>query len=154
MPAFNLRYNKLSVSSTGSTSLQPTVSSHRDRSLTNLSVSSTGSTSLQLDCNNELTHYVLKPFSILNRIDFPTTDSYLCHPSIFLSPAFSILNRIDFPTTTYYLSRHSFNPSFSILNRIDFPTTLSSSYGPTPHLTLSVSSTGSTSLQLNPLISL
>ncbi len=112
-----------------------------------LSVSSTGSISLQ--------QLVTDPPGLRNgNFQYPQPDRYPCNVAmntrfIFLAVAFSILNRIDIPATQYTRRglAHGLY-TFSILNRIDIPATASFVAVEELSSSLSVSSTGSISLQL------
>src|SRR6266487_3128847 len=110
----------LSVSSTGSISLQPCWRA-RHRAIYALSVSSTGSISLQ----HKSKENIMRKFT-----------------------SFSILNRIDIPATVLHVQRDTTTIiTFSILNRIDIPATLTMAASAADRPGLSVSSTGSISLQ-------
>src|SRR6266516_3170430 len=111
-----------------------------------LSVSSTGSISLQLEQVLEREAQE-EPFSILNRIDIPAT-SPRSVKLVGENGPFSILNRIDIPATSSTAAFISAVEAFSILNRIDIPATKSGQRSRTLSPLLSVSSTGSISLQL------
>src|SRR6266487_3858918 len=116
----------LSVSSTGSISLQPLRPPHLSAPL-KLSVSSTGSISLQRNLDNDHEH-------CLRYFQYPQPDRYPCNQSIpgelnRIQITFSILNRIDIPATTVFISVFAAAIlAFSILNRIDIPATSKWSY--------------------------
>src|SRR6266487_4264513 len=86
----------LSVSSTGSISLQPCWRA-RHRAIYALSVSSTGSISLQHKSKENIMRKFTS-FSILNRIDIPATVLHVQRDTTTII-TFSILNRIDIPAT-------------------------------------------------------
>ncbi len=111
----------LSVSSTGSISLQHLDSEERCAHQCGLSVSSTGSISLQ--------HLIFQagnvcgePFSILNRIDIPATS--LKSNRANGVPDFQYPQPDRYPCNVLaFEPRYSWLHSFSILNRIDIPAT-------------------------------